>query len=247
MRYFASSRIRVKIFLRDDMLDHLVSSEEGFTALTHVTVRQADTLKWTDEQILTMLVKRLFANNPLAELLAVEESQIAASASYREQCFYRVFPPTVFKGANQSPTLRWILSRCEDGRGVVTPRDVLDLVVRAIQREQTLCSGDSEGDNDFIISPQSIIYGYEELSKRKRLTYLQAEFPHLWVSIERFIGGKTEYDEGSLNELLGSDWRTVAEKLVAVGFLATWKKNSADIYSIPFLYRPGLDLIRGKA
>ena len=43
MSYFSSANIRVKIFLRDDMLEQVVRTEEGFTALTHVTVRQADT------------------------------------------------------------------------------------------------------------------------------------------------------------------------------------------------------------
>jgi hypothetical protein len=49
IRYFASASIRVKVFLRDDMLEQIVGDEEeGFTALTHVTVRQADTLRWTE-------------------------------------------------------------------------------------------------------------------------------------------------------------------------------------------------------
>ena len=59
------STIRIKIFLRDDMLEQAVSVPEGFTALTHLTARQADTLRWSEENILTMLVKRLFANEAL--------------------------------------------------------------------------------------------------------------------------------------------------------------------------------------
>ena len=84
MRYFASGRVRVKVFLRDDMLDQVVRTENGFTALTHVTVRQADTLKWTQEQILAMVVKRFFANEDLTTFLQVNREQIDASASYRE-------------------------------------------------------------------------------------------------------------------------------------------------------------------
>ena len=59
MRYFASDSIRVKVFLRDDMLEQVVRTHDGFTALTHVTVRQADTLRWTQDQILAMVVKRV--------------------------------------------------------------------------------------------------------------------------------------------------------------------------------------------
>ncbi len=36
------------------------------------------------------------------------------------------------------------------------------------------------------------------LSKRKRDTYLKAEFPHLWPHIEKFHGGKTEYSAEAL-------------------------------------------------
>src|SRR5258708_37987981 len=71
MRYFASASIRVKVFLRDDMLEQVGSTEDGFTALTHVTVRQADTLRWTEEQILAMVVKRFVTNEPLANFLGI--------------------------------------------------------------------------------------------------------------------------------------------------------------------------------
>jgi len=126
MRYFASPSIRVKIFLRDDMLEQVVGTDTGFTALTHVTVRQADTLRWTQDQILAMVVKRFFANEGLAEYLQINREQLEGSGAYRSQCFDRIFPPTVFRGPKQSPTIRWIYNRCADGRGVVTPRDVLD-------------------------------------------------------------------------------------------------------------------------
>ncbi|MGB8028850.1 MAG: hypothetical protein WCF30_04215 [Terracidiphilus sp.] len=68
-RFFSSTTIRVKIFLRDDMLEQIVRNPEGFTALTHVTARQADTLRWTDDQILALVVKRFFANQSFANFL----------------------------------------------------------------------------------------------------------------------------------------------------------------------------------
>ena len=130
MRYFASASIRVKVFLRDDMLEQVVATDAGFTALTHVTVRQADTLRWAQDQILAMVVKRFVANDTLATHLEINRDKMDASASYRTQCFDKIFPPTVFRGSRQSRTIRWIWNRCADGRGVVTPRDVLDLLIR---------------------------------------------------------------------------------------------------------------------
>ena len=247
MRYFASANIRVKVFLRDDMLEQVVGTSDGFTALTHVTARQADTLRWTEDQILTMVVKRLVVNDALVQYLGLNREQIEASASYRTQCFDAVFPPSVFKGTRQSTTIRWICNRCADGRGVITPRDVLDLLIRAKQKQQDICGADPEGKSDWVIDTAAIQYGFEKLSKRKRDTYLRAEFPHLWKDIEKFSGGKTEYDANALQSLLGKKWQATSEHLLAVGFFSKNEKDGKAVFSVPFLYRHGMQLTQGRA
>ena len=158
-----------------------------------------------------------------------------------------VFPPTVFRGPKQSPTIRWIYNRCADARGVVTPRDVLDLLIRAKQRQADICMADPDGVTDCMIGASAIQYGFEELSKRKRQTYLQAEFPHLWKHISKFQGGKTDYSVGVLQALIGKDWRPVTEDLLAIGFFSKAIKGGEEVFSIPFLYRHGLNLSQGKA
>jgi hypothetical protein len=247
MRYFASANIRVKVFLRDDMLEQVVKTDAGFTALTHLTVRQADTLRWTQDQILAMVVKRFFANDALVTYLEISRDQLDASPSYRAKCFDKLFPSTVFKGPKQSPTIRWIYNRCADGRGVVTPRDVLDLLIRAKQRQQDIYAADPEGTSDWVIGAAAIRYGFEELSERKRQTYLQAEFPHLWKGIEKFSGGKTDYNAAALQSLLGSGWKSAVDNLIDIGFLSKGTRKSQAVYSIPFLYRHGMNLTQGMA
>src|ERR1017187_2178111 len=190
MRYFASASIRVKVFLRDDMLEQVVGTSQGFTALTHVTARQADTLRWTDDQILALVVKRFSLNKSFAGYLKIDRDALDASALYRKVAFGLIFPPTVFRGKKQSPTIRWICNRCADGRGAVTPRDVLDLLIRAKQRQQDIYAAEPDGTSDYVIGPGAIQYGFEELSKRKKETYLEAEFPHFWKDIKKFSGGK---------------------------------------------------------
>jgi hypothetical protein len=247
MRFFSSRVIRVKVLLRDDMLDQVVRSENGFTALTHITVRQADTLRWTEDQILSMVVKRIFANQGMADYLDINTDRLDASGEYRRESFYKVFSPTVHKGEKQSATLRWIYNRCSDGRTVVTPRDVLDLLIRAKQRQHDECAANAEGISTSIIGPSALQYGLEELSKRKRQTYLQAEFLHLWTHIEKFVGGKTEYDENSIRKTLGKDWKTIVDDLVSIGFFAKQTRRTGFVYWVPFLYRHGLELTQGKA
>jgi len=247
-RHLSSDSIRIKVFLRDDMLDEVVRAEGGFTALTHVTARSADTLRWTQEQILTMLVKRFFANAALANYLGVNNDKISASASYRVDCFDKIFTPSIYRGSNQSKTMRWIWNRCADGRGVVTPRDVLDLLIRAKERQQDLCTADPDGSSEWIIGSPAIQYGFAELSKRKRQTYLEAEFKHLWdQNIAKFVGGNTEYDEAALRNLLGKDWQTASDNLVAIGVLSKGLKAGSTVYTVPRLYRHSLNLTQGKA
>jgi hypothetical protein len=250
MRLFTSQAIRVKVFLRDDMLEQVVSTEEGFTALSHLTARQSDTLRWSEEQILTMLVKRLFADESLRTYLNVDRNRLDASQDYRRECFYRVFPPTVHSGPNQSPTLRWMYNHTMDGKGVVTPRDILDLVTRAKQAQQDAFNQTPNGESPWLIGPQAIQYGLEELSRRRRDTYLKAEFPHLWPHVEKFQGGKSEYSAGALQKILGKHWQEISGDLIAIGFLKKKKKRGGigeATFWIPYLYRKGLELTRGRA
>lgn len=248
-RLFSTPSIRIKIFLRDDMLEQILSSGGGFTALTHLTARQSDTLRWPDDQILTMLVKRVFADDGLREYFDVNKQRIDVSSDYREQCFYLIFPQTVYRPPNQSPTLRWLYTHTMDARGVVTPRDVLDLVTKAIQKQQDLFHQNPNGQSPWLIGPEAIKYGLDELSKRKRDTYLKAEFPHLWPHIEKFHGGETEYSPSTLAQLLGGDWESICKDLMSIGLIrrTTIRTTGIETYQFPFVYKGGLGLTRGRA
>lgn len=241
-RFFTSPQIRVKIFLRDDIFSNIVKTKEGFTALTHVTSRKADTLKWEESQMLDLILKRMIASKSLNNYLQVDKEKFEASAKYRQEIFYKIFPDTVHKGKRQSNTMRWIYTHSQDGNGVVTPRDIIYLITKAKQKQQDLCKANSDGVSSCIIDSQAIVYGHEELSKHKRITFLEAEFPHLWSYIEKFIGGKTQYRENSIKKMFNKNWEIISKDLISVGVLS---KNK-DIYNIPFLYREGLNTIQGR-
>lgn len=249
LRIFHSPSIRVKIFLRDDILGQVVSTGKGFTALTHITARQADTLRWSEDQILTMIVNRLFssANNVLMDYLHINAERLAASQDYRKEAFYKVFPAKVHPGVNQSKTLRWIYNHTQDANGVVTPRDVIDLLTKAKQHQQDQFMSNPSGSSESVIEPPAIKYGLEQLSKRKVETYLQAEFPRLWKSVKKFKGGKTEYTRRALSRLLGKNWENTANDLISIGVLKAIKqKGKTESYKIPFLYKEGLELTQGR-
>ena len=247
LRLFSTDLIRVKVFLRDDMLDQLVGTTDGFTALTHLTARQADTLRWSEDQILTMMVKRLFADAGMAAYLKIDKQRLNASQTYRSECFYKVFPETVHSGKKQSATLHWLYTRTADGRGVVTPRDIIDLITRAKQHQQDEFNATLADESPWLIGPRAIQHGLEELSRRKRDTFLKAEFPHLWPHIEKFEGGKTEYDSASLQKLLGKNWEKPVADLVSIGVLGKRGKGKDHTYWFPYVYRKGLSLTQGRA
>ena len=169
------------------------------------------------------------------------------SRNCRLTAFYRVFPPTVHRGPKQSPTLTWIYNRCADGRGVVTPRDVIELLIRAKQKQQDDCISSPAGASDWIVGPTALQYGLREMSKDKCVSFLQAEFPHLWKHIEKFVGGKTEYDSAAMRRALGRNWEKHVADLVSIGLFAKKKRRQHVVYWVPFLYRHGLDLTQGRA
>ena len=247
MGLFTSQTIRVKVFLRDDMLEQVVSTENGFTGLTHLTARQADTLAWSEEQILTMLVKRLFADDDLRTYMEVDKNRLDVSQEYRSECFYKIFPRTVHSGARQSMTIRWMYNHTMDGKGVVTPRDILDLVTRAKQFQQDAFNRTPDNESPWLIGSQAIQYGQGELSIRRRDTYLRAEFPHLWDYIEKFQGGKSTYTADALQKLLGKTWEDICSKLNSVGFLRKFQRSGKTTYEVPYLYRKGLEITQGQA
>jgi hypothetical protein len=245
LRIFTSPVIRIKVFLRDDIFAQ-VTKENGFAGLTHVTARQADPLRWSEDQILTMVTMRLFANKHLAGTLGIESARLEASEAYRREAFYMVFPEKVVPRANQSATLRWIYNHAKDGNGVVTPRDVILLLTRAKQHQFDICSADSSGRSDYVIGPAAIRYGLAELSQTKTEKYLLAEFPAIRDAIDKLRGGKAELSERHLQGLFGVAWKATTEELISAGVLAVERAGDGTAsYKIPFVYRAGLGVTQG--
>jgi hypothetical protein len=240
LRLFRSDRIRIKIFLRDDISEHIVSSQ-GFTSLSHVTARRADTLRWSEEQILAMVVRRIFASRALQRQYAVNTDMLQSSFEYQKEMFYSIFADTVHRPPNQSPTLRWIYNHTRDGRGVVTPRDVIFLLTRACQWQRDAFRRDPQGETERLILGPAILYGLEELSKEKRTVYLEAEFPHKWPEIRRLVGGSTEYSEAAMKSVFGKGYTHALEDMLALGIVERSKKRGAPSFKIPYLYRRGLE------
>lgn len=240
IRLFGSAHIRVKLFLRDDILEQIVEND-GFTALSHIASRRSDTLRWSEEQILAMITRRIAANTKFSETFSIDAEYAANNPEYQRHVFYEVFADTVYRPPNQSETLRWIYNHVKDGRGVVTPRDVITLLTRAGQRQRDTYRREPDGSTDRLINGPAIIYGLNELSKEKRTLHLEAEFPHLWKEISRLVGGGTQYSEAALKRIFGQRSHEITKDLVSIGLLERGTRKQKLAFSIPFLYRTGLE------
>jgi hypothetical protein len=241
---FKSQIIRLKVFLRDDIFDSVTDDDSGFVALSHVMSRCSPTLEWTRDQILMLVTNRIFSSETLRAHFNVDRKRLRRDEIYRTNAFYKIFPSRLRPGSRQSSTLDWIYKHCEDGNGVVTPRDVIDLITGAKHKQWDMLQTHRGGTIDGLLSPQAILQGHVDMSKKKRETYLKAEFKHFWPVIKRFENQKAEHDDQSLRALLGKDYCQVQD-LRSIGFL---KENPvAETYSVPFLYRSGLDMRQGKS
>ena len=243
-RNFPTYQIRIKVFLRDDIFDNIIGPG-GFTALSHIEARCAATLRWGRQEIQLLIVKRFSFNARIRSSFQIDKARIEQNdMEHATEIFGRLFPAQAASGKNQSPTLDWIFHHCEDGRGVVTPRDVLDLLeaalkaqVNHLQRGQSL--------TEFLVGPQALKEGWVELSVRKCRNYLHAEFPDFWHDIKKFENAKAEHNAKSLATLLGPDWQSKADDLVSLGFLQ--HRPGPRTYTIPLLFRPGMGVKQGKA
>lgn len=240
-RSFRTPAIRIKIFLRDDIFEEVTNHDQGFPALSHVMGRTSQTLRWTPDQLLLLIYKRVFADNLLRSALSIDSGKADNDASYRENCLYTVLPPHVHGG--KTKTMDWLYSHCRDGKDAVTPRDLIDLL-RFSQKEQCTLLAENHVVPPTILSPSALRNGFLHMSKDKGITYLRAEFPHFWEQIQRFEGQKAEHDSRSLRRLLGANWERTADNLRAIGFL---RHNAAkNTYTVPFLYRPCLSVRQGR-
>jgi hypothetical protein len=141
-------------------------------------------------------------------------------------------------------TIDWIYKHCEDANGVVAPRDVIELLVLA--RTHQLNEFRSQPrDMETLFTAAAVSYGHRQMSLRKRETYLKAEFDHFWPKIEKFENQKSDHHADSLREMFGRQWESITKDLRSIGFLKF--NERARLYTIPYLYRPCLNIKLGRA
>ena len=177
----------------------------------------------------------------------IDRERLSANQEYRERCFYYAFPNQVHTGSRQSNTLNWIYNRCQDGRKVVAPRDVVELLIATRDAEIQTLQSNTEGTSDTVFTPASILAGFDTMSRKKRHTFIEAEFPHFRNHILKFDGGAAIYEMEALEAMFGKKTQQVVENLEKIGFLSKQDRSSTLTYFIPFLYRPAFNIRQTRA
>lgn len=236
----SSPELRVKVFLRDDIIDQLANSAGGFTALTHVMDRASATITWARDNILLLIAKRIVASPIIAQYFKIDAKQVDGDATYRERVFQEMFPAKIGKLS----TLDWIMNVCSDGNDVVTPRDVIDLFNMA----KSVAFKDfqlNKGPCDHLLSADNLKSGFELMSRDKYQKVLMAEFPHMKANILKLHGSRSIHNAQSLESCFGAGWQKVAADFVSIGLFEHDIKKA--YYRIPKLWHKGLRITQGKA
>lgn len=236
-------RVKIKIFIRNDIYD-LVTKKDEFNALSHIHAKANRTLKWSDDKLLHLLVERFMTNNIFKDYL-ISKDILEEDIRRDPQLFLQVvFPPQVNVGQRKPTTFRWIIGRITDGQNNMTPRDLISFIenARSIQIEKWQTKGNEELAT-YLIGPEALTEAWNIVSDDKIQTQLYAEYKDLRDHLEKFRKSRSEHNADSLGELLGNDWKAILAELEFVGFI----QKRGNTWKIPLLYRPGLEIIQGKA
>ena len=240
-------RIKIKIFLRDDIWQKITTL--GLREASHITKYQ--NLSWSKDTLLNLLVRRLLDNPSLISEYKLDKEYILSNINKQEDLFYMLFPKQVDLGSKKPSTIDWALSRTRDGKGINTPRELIQLFSHARTIElKKLETGVNNLEIHQIISRQSLKEAVEEVSKQRIEQTIYAEFPELREYIEKLRGNKAEHTLQTLsqkwsNTLLQAT--EIAKELEKIGFLERKGENSSPTYKVPFMYRPYLEILQGSA
>jgi hypothetical protein len=230
--------ITLKIFVRRDLFAKIM--KDGFVNLTHINSSKI-TLEWEDEDLKTLICNRIRQNSELCELFAICKEN-------NDAVIERVFPSTMTGEAGGESVWPWIMRRICDGNGAKPPRNLIDLVRFAFDQQ---IKRDSRKVRDvkslaFIVEEDSLIEAAKKLSEQRLDDTLFAESPQETQAIKLFHGSGAVHNKKSISEVMNCSFQKVdgqIERLVFMGFL----QERGSYYSIPYLYRAGLDIVDGYA
>lgn len=243
----ARDNISLKIFLREDIWKRI--TEGGFREASHL-IRYV-ILDWTPPSLLNLIMRRLLSNKALVEEFGIDAAAVLKDAAKQEEYFDRFFPKQVEQGPRQTPTFKWLVTRCADGTKKTAPRELVHLLNCIREQEiKRLEHGESPPEGDQLFDRSVFKLALPTVSDARLTQYLYAEYPSQRPFLSKLEGQKTEQTPDSLSDLWGIDRSAAiakAKELVELGFFEERGTREEPTFWVPFLYRDALELIQGKA
>jgi len=242
----AYDKVRLKIFVRDDIWQRITSG--GFTEASHIT--KSVHIRWAEESLLNLVMLRLLNNQALIEYTGVDQDEVKADYRKQYDIFYNLVPRQIDTGKNPD-TFNWILSRTTDSSGNSVPREVIHLleVAKEIQIKK-LERGGEEPEELQLFDRAAFKDALPNVSKVRYEQTLLAEYPNMRDYLIKLNGEKAEQTLETLRQLWGTEegeTREVARRLSEIGFFEIRGSKEEPSYLVPFLYRSALNLVQGRA
>lgn len=240
-------KIQLKIFLRTDIWDGLTN--KGFREASHIT--RSDHIEWSENNIINLISKRLVNNLELLTYYSLNKESIVSSYAKQLELFYTVYPQQIDSGSKKPDSIKWMMSRVADGSRKTAPRELIHLLNQTKDEQiRSLEIGESLPEGTNLFASSSVKKALPVVSKVRLEQTLFAEYPDFKQYILALDGEKAEHTTKTLASLWGVDGKEVvpiATRLSEIGFFEIRGNKKDPEFWIPFLYRPALNLIQGKA
>lgn len=249
-----SDLLRIKLFLRDDIVDFLTDNKvykkyfhnkniPPLPAATHIFAKQSPILNWSEDEIEQLVLNRLLLNKELRLYIGLSENiedealkKILRVKQNRQNYWNKIFPEMI----STSRSLKWVFTRLKDANGIVTPRSVIDMLEGAVSFQRTKMNVNYE-DCENIFPVEAIKEGLKIASTNKLLKEVYNEFPNEQANIIK-LGkeGKIKLTKTDLQNLYGKNWEDTVSTLNRIGIIRYVKDSKS--YRVEFLFRPALNL-----
>jgi hypothetical protein len=238
--------IKIKIFLRSDIWRRITEGQ-GFREASHIT--KTTTIKWDRPSLANLVVRRAAQSKILLDYCKMTQEE--ALGERQSEFLARLFPDQVEVGPNKPETaLDWILGHTKDGKKENAPRELIHFMSATLEEELRKLDLGEQDDAESLFSRQSIRSAWREVSQVRLTQTIYSEFPALRSAIEQLEGEKASQQVRSLSKLWGineAETFALAEKLTEIGFFEKRGDKADPEFWVPFLYRPALNLVMGKA
>jgi hypothetical protein len=242
-----TSWIRLKIFLRADMLSRM-TSDGAFTNATHL--RRAE-IAWSFNAMRDLIARRLIHNTKFVEAF-LADSPVAEWPELAWETLLSEPSKPRRQGGAPEPLAHRLTRDTADGSRLFNPRNLITLLNLSLDRARQSQRRDIQLDRVDrepvpIIRESELHSALGELSRRRFQDTVLNEFPAVQPLADRLRGGSAMYASASELQLALGMTDADASAAIDVLTLSGLLSPSNGQFVVPRLYRPALNAKMPKA